>query len=263
MQTNKIATVALIVNALVACGSPPKLSQPSGEWVDIYLSSSPVSVQKSEVKIHPVINITDKQQSKITPPVITKNKSTEKTKQVVVPENKLVKDIIISSSLTKPSPESGASETARGALASAGGLHNKSAGKDKVIHSTVSTTVKKLKLTTEPAGAKITDRKGDGNSKSGIKVDVPTRIWRIAAGSSVLKGFEEWAEKEKCSSSGGKWNIRKDTDIDYPVDYPLSFSGESFESATSQLFELYRNTANPLYVTGYPVQCLIIISDKK
>ncbi|MBG6243491.1 MAG: pilus assembly protein PilL [Candidatus Symbiopectobacterium sp. Dall1.0] len=89
------------------------------------------------------------------------------------------------------------------------------------------------------------------------------KSWKIDKGPSLITGFEEWVSKEKCPSLNGKWKIRKDTDNDYPVDYPLSFSSVNLEDATRQLFELYKNAPAPIYVTGYPVQCLIVISEKK
>lgn len=89
------------------------------------------------------------------------------------------------------------------------------------------------------------------------------KVWKIDKGTSLKKGFDAWVSNEKCPTGNGKWNVRWDTDVDYSIDYPLSFTSQSFEDATSQLFNLYRKAQAPLYVSGYRNQCLIVINDKK
>lgn len=96
-----------------------------------------------------------------------------------------------------------------------------------------------------------------------IKPAPVLKQWKIDKGSSLIKGFEGWVSKDKCPAMDGKWRLQKETDNDYPIDYPLSFSSADFQDATRQLFELYKNAPAPIYVTGYPNQCLIIISEKK
>ncbi|KYP90584.1 pilus assembly protein PilL [bacteria symbiont BFo1 of Frankliniella occidentalis] len=89
------------------------------------------------------------------------------------------------------------------------------------------------------------------------------KTWTIGKGTTLKAGYASWAAKEKCAALHRDWMIRWDTDTDYPIDYPLSFSSATFEEATSQLFNLYRTAQAPLYVSGYRNQCLIVISDKK
>ncbi|PII85115.1 hypothetical protein BL250_12360 [Erwinia sp. OLTSP20] len=89
------------------------------------------------------------------------------------------------------------------------------------------------------------------------------KTWTISKGTTLKAGYTSWAAKEKCSALHRDWIIRWDTDTDYSIDYPLSFSSATFEDATSQLFTLYRTAQAPLYVSGYRNQCLIVISDKK
>lgn len=96
-----------------------------------------------------------------------------------------------------------------------------------------------------------------------VKPAPEIKVWKIDKGSSLKKGFELWVSKEKCPIGNGKWLVRWDTDTDYAIDYPLSFSSATFEGATSQLFNLYRKAQAPLYVSGYRHQCLIVISDRK
>lgn len=89
------------------------------------------------------------------------------------------------------------------------------------------------------------------------------KTWTIGKGTTLKAGYASWAAKEKCAALQRDWIIRWDTDTDYSIDYPLSFSSATFEDATSQLFNLYRTAQAPLYVSGYRNQCLIVISDKK
>lgn len=92
---------------------------------------------------------------------------------------------------------------------------------------------------------------------------VVPKVWKIEKGTTLKSGFTEWVSKETCPNGKGKWLLRWETDTDYPIDYPLSFSSKNFEDATSQLFNLYQKAQAPLYVSGYRNQCLIVISDRK
>lgn len=87
--------------------------------------------------------------------------------------------------------------------------------------------------------------------------------WTMEKGITLKEGYMTWISKENCPFGKGKWSVRWESDTDYPIDYPLSFSASNFEDATSQLFNLYRKAQAPLYVSGYRNQCLIIISDRK
>ncbi|MCX8963097.1 hypothetical protein EHW64_18750 [Erwinia psidii] len=89
------------------------------------------------------------------------------------------------------------------------------------------------------------------------------RLWTIAKGSTLSKAYEKWASGETCSGQSGKWSVRWDSGTDYPIDYPLTFTAPDFETATSQLFNLYQHAQVPLFVNGFRQQCLIVISDRK
>lgn len=89
------------------------------------------------------------------------------------------------------------------------------------------------------------------------------KTWKIEKGTTLKAGYMAWASKETCPADKGKWSVRWETDTDYPIDYPLSFTSNGFEDATRQLFNLYQKAQAPLYVSGYRSQCLIIISDSK
>lgn len=96
-----------------------------------------------------------------------------------------------------------------------------------------------------------------------VKITPVMEVWEIKKGTTLITGFTEWMIKDKCPSGDGKWKLQRLTDTDYPIDYTLTFTGKNFEDVTTQLFDLYRRTQAPLYISGYRNQCLIVISDKK
>lgn len=110
---------------------------------------------------------------------------------------------------------------------------------------------------------------------SSVKVAAPIKVipvikpapalkkWTLDKGISLKAGYLAWVTKETCPGEMKKWTVRWETDTDYPIDYPLSFTATNFEQATSQLFNLYLRAEAPLYVNGYRNQCLIVISDRK
>lgn len=96
-----------------------------------------------------------------------------------------------------------------------------------------------------------------------VKVNPVLKVWEIQKGTTLVTGFIRWMDRDKCPSEDGKWKLKRQTDTDYPIDYPLSFHAASFEDAARQLFNLYRKAQAPIYVSGYRNQCLIVISDRK
>lgn len=96
-----------------------------------------------------------------------------------------------------------------------------------------------------------------------VMVAPPLKHWSVAPGTTLKQTFLKWAGEEKCPVGNGKWSVNWDTDTNYDIDYPLSFSSANFEDVTRQLFNLYKNAQAPLYVSGYRNQCLIVISDRK
>lgn len=100
-------------------------------------------------------------------------------------------------------------------------------------------------------------------AKTAALVKPINKVWKIGKGLTLRKGFEQWSAEENCSGATGKWNVQWNTETDYPIDYPLSFTASDFETATSQLFNLYKKAKTPLFYNGYRDQCLVTVSDRK
>ncbi|WP_242450419.1 TcpQ domain-containing protein [Enterobacter cancerogenus] len=310
MQPNKLILCVLTANVLSACSSPPKLSEPKGDWVSFESTTMQMSAAPSyiNVGIQQVDNVRAKQQPGIITPVL--QPYSDKTLLVLSngknePLYKAVRSVVPASWGIKLSPE--VAQKFRGKVSWTGNdqwpyvLQRMLASAG--LTSTVNDSTKEVVIyfsapAIKPASSVLTPGKKLMNEKvirpdaTPEKVNVlhpplvpvvtlPSaqqvpekpkpvtkplpvlKAWKIDKGPSLLKGFEEWVSKDKCPSMDGKWRIRKDTDNDYPVDYPLSFSSANLEDATRQLFELYKNAPAPIYVTGYTIQCLIVISDQK
>lgn len=133
---------------------------------------------------------------------------------------------------------------------------------EKKASSTIKTEKKPFSLhaSSQPVMSALTK---PSNPEVIVKTPPVKKIWEIKKGTTLITGFIEWMNKEKCSSLDGKWTLQRQTDTDYPIDYPLTFHAANFEDATTQLFNLYRKAQAPIYVSGYRNQCLIVISDKK
>lgn len=90
-----------------------------------------------------------------------------------------------------------------------------------------------------------------------------TKTWKIDVNSSLRKAFEALAVKETCQTGNRKWRVNWETETDYAIEEPLTFTSANFENMTHQLFELYSNAKVPLKVDGYSQQCVIFVVDKK
>ncbi|BGI51652.1 MAG: hypothetical protein HamCj_00050 [Candidatus Hamiltonella defensa (Ceratovacuna japonica)] len=90
-----------------------------------------------------------------------------------------------------------------------------------------------------------------------LKPVLPPRIWTVNPGGTLKQVFMKWAGDEKCHLTK-PWSVLWNTDTDYPMDSPLTFTG-SFEDMTLKLFSLYRHANTPLYVDAYKAQCLMMI----
>ncbi|WP_428829364.1 TcpQ domain-containing protein [Pectobacterium carotovorum] len=84
----------------------------------------------------------------------------------------------------------------------------------------------------------------------------PLRQWEVKSGMMLRAAFTSIAEKEMCADR--KWRVEwQATDVDYPVDATLRFTGE-FDEFYFKLFKLYENAEIPLFVKKYP-NCVLEI----
>lgn len=132
--------------------------------------------------------------------------------------------------------------------------------KDKVVNSHTISQVKSMLSSDNIDNHKslFADNK---NEKVNLVPVITYRTWKINKGTTLRKSYEQWVSQEVCGNSGKKWNLRWDTNTDYSIDYDLTFQDKNFEGATEQLFKLWHNAKVPLYVNGYRLQCLVVVSD--
>ncbi|RLM24728.1 hypothetical protein BIY29_08395 [Brenneria alni] len=84
--------------------------------------------------------------------------------------------------------------------------------------------------------------------------------WRAEVGTTLRESLNKWASDAQCVN-GGNWVVVWPVSLDYRIDAPLSFHG-NFESAVTQVFDLYRNAEKPLFSEANRIQCLIFVSDR-
>ncbi|MCV9879287.1 PFGI-1 class ICE element type IV pilus protein PilL2 [Brenneria izbisi] len=93
-----------------------------------------------------------------------------------------------------------------------------------------------------------------------ISVQPLGTTWRAEVGTTLRESLNKWASDAQCVN-GGNWVVVWPVSLDYRIDAPLSFHG-NFESAVTQVFDLYRNAEKPLFSEANRIQCLIFVSDR-
>lgn len=322
MQPNKLILLALIANALSACSSPPKLSEPKGDWISFEVSLPQQTNKNTSTTINPYegtvlsnvgrpadannnnLNSLLTQTSPAGGSLIALVKSDGKN----IPLYKAVREIVPESMSVRLAPDVG--QNFRGTVSWSGNdqwpivlrkmlaTHGLKAEVNPVrgevviqyaqkavapvsvspvkpvVTNSAATIQKPAKLLQTPLVPIATEGAKPAPTEKPLLVAKPTPVkpmpavpvmkrWTLDKGTTLKAGYAGWVEKEMCPGGKGKWTVRWETDTDYPIDYPLSFSGRNFEDVTSQLFNLYRKAQAPLYVSGYRNQCLIVISDRK
>ncbi|GAB7400890.1 hypothetical protein OUHCRE2_43490 [Enterobacter asburiae] len=324
MINKKVFIVALAANAITACSSPPKLTEPDGDWISFdvpqpqQVTPQPVKIRNpfAEDMANPKLSpVSDKNEIR---PLLTSSTSTlpmlVKSDGKNVPLYKALRVIVPDSMKVKLAPD--VAQNFRSSVSWSGGdqwpyvlqkmlvanglkADVNSSRREVIVQyaqkvsvpvkapqgqpvqptSTTATvkdnTATVLKTPLIPKVTEGTKPVMSDKSTQQVKHDPVIKVaplakpapifkpWIIEKGTTLKAGYMAWTSKENCPVGKGKWSVRWETDTDYPIDYPLSFSASNFEDATSQLFNLYRKAQAPLYVSGYRNQCLIIISDRK
>lgn len=311
VRGKKLLMVGLMVNALAACSSPPKLSEPEGDWVSFETphTAAPRVTTSAGSPVRQSVAARGSYIQPAPPPVSSAARPAVLTSLVTadgknVPLYMAVRTVVPPSENVRLSRDvahnfrTNVSWTGNDQwpfvlqkMLRANGLeaviddkkhevviqYGQKAGVP--VKSVISAAINVIKAT-PPPGDKPKDgllhtpvvpveTKGEQPAAKKPQV-VPvapvlpvTKTWTANKGTTLKATYLAWAAKEKCAALHRDWMIRWDTETDYPIDYPLSFSSATFEEATSQLFNLYRTAQAPLYVSGYRNQCLIVISDKK
>ncbi|ENT3505858.1 toxin co-regulated pilus biosynthesis Q family protein [Salmonella enterica] len=322
MINKKVFIVALAANAITACSSPPKLTEPDGDWISFdvpqpqQVTPQPAKIRNSFAagSTNPQISaVSDKNEIR---PLLTSSTSTlpvlVKSDGKNVPLYKALKTIVPDSMTVRLAPD--VAQTFRSSVSWSGGdqwphvlqkmldVNGLKADVNSSRREVIVQYAQKVSIPTQASHGKLAQPTGTVADKSpvavlktplipklteGTKPVMPDKstpqlkhdsvikvaplakpapifkLWTMEKGTTLKAGYMAWASKENCPVGKGKWSVRWDTDTDYPIDYPLRFTGKNFEDVTDQLFDFYRRTQAPLYVIGYRPQCLIVISDKK
>ncbi len=298
MRAKKIIIIGLMANALSACSSPPKLSEPTGDWISFepVMSKSPTR-QDENASVNNVIPLS---RPVISAPVIHVERSEVPlvlTDGKNVPLYKAVRDVVPSSWHVVLSPP--VSKDFKDLVSWTGNdqwpfvlrkmlvSHNLEAQIDDrqkqvvIVYGkspAVAVPVSVKPLTSKPTVTKPATSKPVNpfvGTPPGVVVSPaplvttpkpmvtpPVQTWSISKGVTLKEGIMSWAASEKCSASGTtNWTVLWNTPVNYRVDAPLRFSG-NFLTALNEVFALYQRAEKPLYAVTNTPQCLIRIEDK-
>lgn len=309
----KLLMVGLMANALAACSSPPKLSEPEGDWVSFETpyTAAPSVTTAARSLVRQSVAASSSYIQRAPPPVSSPARPPVLTSLVTadgknVPLYMAVRTVVPTSENIRLSPDvaqsfrNNVSWTGNDQwpfvlqkMLRANGLEAViDAGKHEVmiqygqkagvpVKPVISAAINVTKATPAPGdkpkggllqtpvvpvvtqGAQPAAKKPPVVPVAPVLPVQTTKIWTASKGTTLKATYLVWAAKEKCPAGGKVWEVRWETDTDYPIDYPLTFSSSSFENVTTQLFDLYRRAPAPVYVHGYRNQCLIIINDTK
>ena len=315
VRGKKLLMVGLMANALAACSSPPKLSEPEGDWVSFETpySAAPRVTTAAGSPVRQSVAASGSYIQPAPPPISSSARPAVLTSLVTadgknVPLYMAVRTVVPPSENVRLSPDvaqnfrTNVSWTGNDQwpfvlqkMLRANGLE---AVIDDKKHEVVIQYGQKAGVPVKPvipAAASVTKTAplipaSAAKPKGGLLqtpvvpvvtqgASVPaakkppavpvapvlpvTKTWTASKGTTLKATYLAWAAKEKCPAGGKVWEVRWETDTNYPIDYPLTFSSSSFENVTTQLFDLYRRAPAPVYVHGYRNQCLIIINDTK
>lgn len=302
MQTNKLILLALIANALSACSSPPKLTEPKGDWVSFEPATPqpPAGTRSVNAVSQPVINVTTRQQSGVIPPVAQSDSDKSLLVQSDgknVPLYSAVRDVVPASWIIKLSPE--VAQNYRGKVSWTGNdqwpfvlrkmlvSHNLEAQIDDrqkqvvIVYGkspTIAASVVAKSLPAKPAMSKPAVSKPVNPfvgtppatetlttpliAASKPAVTPPVQTWSISKGVTLKEGIMSWAASEKCSASG---TTNWTVLWKTPVNYRVDAPLQfsgNFIAALNEVFALYQRAEKPLYAVTNTPQCLIRIGDK-
>lgn len=125
---------------------------------------------------------------------------------------------------------------------------------DKKIHGLIVWPESRITLGQKPAEAIALQ------TQNQLIPSVAINQWQSVPGQTLRQTITAWSAKAPCSEAPG-WVVIWDSQSDYQIDSPLSFSG-SFESLLSQVFDLYKNAEKPLFAQANRTQCVIYVSDQ-
>ncbi|EGH9360830.1 hypothetical protein IFG57_003992 [Salmonella enterica] len=243
---NRLICLTISVGVLSGCSSAPPLSMPKGDFEELN-----TDVTALLPAITPIYITDKKDEKKNTPPNVSSVstsmliKTTHSGEAMKKPLNIDVPKSVSTIAIVKPKILTGF-VIPKATIAKLSAPDNK-------------TSVNATKKLSSSTSAVLSKPSQYLPSKS---VAAPPPIkFTIKKGETLRSGFAKWAGSDNCAPNK-KWEVRWETDTDYPIDYELVFYSQTFEGATEQLFTLYSKAQIPLFVSGFRQQCLIEVSDK-
>lgn len=239
MNSKLLASVPLCAALLSGCSSPPKLTVPSGQWVDINQpgATSPITPLAPSARptlpavavTAPVANAAGAAPPK-TPVVISTEVTsvspwgTPPAPYVTAPPN--------------PTPVSRVSTT---------GQANAPVPAPVTPHRPNETpTVAAPKTFAAPSTPPVAARTSSVPAVA-KPAPIPKQVWEARVGESLRTVIKGWSQRVNYHV---EWEVE---DLDYPIDAPLRFEG-SYEQALASIFDLYKQADRSFIVDGHREQ---------
>lgn len=91
-------------------------------------------------------------------------------------------------------------------------------------------------------------------------VTPPPPRWVAKKGDTLRTTLQAWSQQATCAA-GDKWRVIWQAKVDYPIDAPMTFTGD-WSRALTQVFTLYSKARTPVFATVYSRQCILTVTDQ-
>jgi len=98
------------------------------------------------------------------------------------------------------------------------------------------------------------DTPAPGEEVAPVEIAAPEPLlpsWHAEPGQRLSEVIDGWAQREG-------WTVRRETDLDYPIEAPLELTAPTFVDAAEQAFGLYRNASRRFAPAAYTNQVLLV-----
>ncbi|WP_324729574.1 TcpQ domain-containing protein [Pseudomonas chlororaphis] len=253
MKCKLVASELLCAALLLGCSSPPKLTLPSGDWVEVSQPSAPPRISTYEAA-PPAVNTQSGPAASVPFPYAAvpigpaKPAAPPLSRPVsaVVPPPQPLAGAPAATTPIAGSPAVGAAKPAPTALVAAPVIQPKTPATPAVAPTKTFPSTPAAPVATVVAPAPKTLK----------PVPVPKPIWEARVGDSLRKVIEGWSQKAHYQVD---WQVE---DLDYSIDAPLRFQG-TYEEAVASIFQLYEKADRSFDVDGRRSQGRLIVSEDR